>query len=126
MKFLFRLLPIALLLLGCKKNESATDDRDAPAIDISTPVSNQSFTVGATVSIAAAITGAGRIVQVHLHISKEESGQLLVDVHRYPGESSFDLNESFVPPASGSYRIRIIARDNSGNESFETVTVQAS
>lgn len=112
-----------VFLLSCKKSSSDADDREPPAISIQAPGAGASFAAGTPVPISGTITDANRIVQVHLHISNEESGQLLVDIHRYPGESAFAINETFTIPSAGSYRIRVIARDNEGNEGQETVSV---
>lgn len=114
---------LILFLLSCKKSSSDSDDREPPAISIQTPGAGASFAAGTAVAITGSITDANRIVQVHLHISSEESGQLLVDIHRYPGEAAFTINETFAIPSAGNYRIRVIARDNQGNEGQETVSV---
>ena len=112
-----------IFLFACKKSSSDADDREAPVIILQTPGAGASYSTGSTITISGSISDANRIVQVHFHISNEESGQLLVDIHRYPGESVFAMNETFTIPAAGNYRIRIIARDNEGNEGLETVSI---
>ncbi len=112
------------LLTACSKKDQLDDDREGPSIELLTPAENAAFPNGSTVVIEGSISDANRIVQVHLHISSLETGQLLMDVHRYPGNSLYELEESFGIPAIGEYRIQVIARDNAGNEGRQTVTIR--
>jgi hypothetical protein len=112
------------LLTACSKSDQLADDRSAPVITVQSPGENAEFPVGSSVAISGKLSDANRIVQVHLHISSLETGQLLMDIHRYPGTSAYDLDENFLIPATGEYRIQIIARDNAGNEGRQTITIR--
>lgn len=112
------------LLSACSRSDELEDDRSAPVIMLQSPVENAEFMVGSTVAISGQLSDANRIVQVHLHISSLETGQLLMDIHRYPGSSAYDLDESFQVPATGEYRIQVIARDNAGNEGRQTINIR--
>lgn len=90
---------------------------------LSNPISGQSFTSGLPVTITGTINDNEKIAEVHVHISNSDNGSLLVDIHRYPGTGSYTLNETFTIPASGTYRIQIIAKDNSANEGRATADI---
>lgn len=115
---------IFVLFTSCSKSGQLEDDRSAPVITLQSPVENAEFPVGSTAAISGQLSDANRIVQVHLHISSLETGQLLMDIHRYPGTSAYDLDENFQVPAKGEYRIQVIARDNAGNEGRQTITIR--
>lgn len=112
------------LLTACSRSDQLEDDRAAPVITVQSPAENAEFPVGSAVAISGTLSDANRIVQVHLHISSLETGQLLMDIHRYPGSSAYDLDENFQVPATGEYRIQVIARDNAGNEGRQTITIR--
>ena len=112
-----------VLLSACSRSGQLEDDRSAPVITLQSPAENAEFPVGSTAAISGQLSDENRIVQVHLHISSLETGQLLMDIHRYPGSSAYDLDENFQVPATGEYRIQAIARDNAGNEGRQTITI---
>lgn len=123
MKRTYFLLSVVILLSACSKGSDRKTDRDAPVVTITTPVNDQSFPVGSTMNVTGAVTHAGKIVQVHIHFSSLTSGQLLLDVHRYPGTENYTLAESIQIPSTGEFRLQVIARDNAGNEGRKTVVV---
>jgi uncharacterized lipoprotein YajG len=118
------LVVIALMALvtGCSKN-SSKDDKQAPVVTISTPMSNQRFNAGQTVSITGTVTDNEKLAELHVHISNMITGALLVDIHRYPSASSYTLNETFQVQAAITYRIQVIAKDNSANEGRASVEI---
>lgn len=110
--------------LACSKN-SSSNDRELPVITLHTPVQGQTYPGGTLIAITGTISDNNSISQVHIHISNAQTGTLLIDVHRYPGNSSFTLNESFQAESGTSYKIQVIAKDNSANESRATVEISA-
>lgn len=123
MKTIHILSLAVILLTGCSKGSDRNNDRDAPVVIITTPVNDQSFAAGSTMMVTGTVSDAGKIVQVHFHFSSLETGQLLLDVHRYPGTGMFNLSENIQIPSTGEYRLQVIARDNAGNEGRQTLVV---
>lgn len=123
MKKLYYILLAGILLAGCSKNSKLDNDREDPVVTVTSPADNQSFTAGSTFNVTGTITDNNRIVQVHYHFSNLENGQLILDVHRYPGSSQYTIAENIQMPATGQYRLQIIARDNAGNEGRQTIVV---
>jgi hypothetical protein len=109
---------------ACSKN-SESADKETPVVQLASPSNNQVFSAGDMVSINAAITDNSRIAEIHVHISNNNTAQLLIDIHRYPDAASYALSESFTAQAGISYKIQIIAIDKSANQKNETVTVSA-
>jgi Domain of unknown function (DUF4625) len=112
------------LLAGCSKNNNA-DDKELPVIQLISPTNNQVFTVGQTVPITGTINDNNKLAELHVHISNNGTGQLLVDIHRYPAAAAYTLNENFQPQAGIVYKIQVIATDKSGNQQFASVLVSA-
>ncbi|MFT3676486.1 MAG: membrane lipoprotein lipid attachment site-containing protein [Chitinophagaceae bacterium] len=123
MKKIFCILLIAATLTGCSKDNGGSNDRVAPAVTLSSPVADQAFASGQAIAITGTITDSQKIAEVHIHISNSDNGSLLVDIHRYPGTGSYSLNETFMIPGPGTYRIQVIAKDNSANEGRATVNI---
>lgn len=113
---------LMVFVTSCSKDGSKNDNQ-APVVTISTPVSNQRFNAGQTVSITGTITDNEKLAELHVHISNLDNGALLVDVHRYPSASSYTLNETFQVQAGINYRIQVIAKDNSANEGRASVEI---
>lgn len=123
-----KIAPFFLLVLAnmsCSKNKGSSDDRVAPTITLSSPAQDQTFAGNQVVAITGTITDTEKIAEVHIHISNTDNGSLLVDIHRYPGTGNFALNENFTIPGSGTYRIQVIAKDNSANEGRTTVSINS-
>jgi len=95
-----------------------------PVVTLGSPVPDQSFASGQNIAITGTITDNEKIAEVHVHISNSDNGNLLVDIHRYPGTGSYTLNETFTIPGTGTYRIQVIAKDNSANEGRATVNIR--
>jgi hypothetical protein len=111
------------LVVACSKDNKTVDDDFLPMIVLSSPSNGQVFTGGATVNITASITDNIKLAEVHVHISDHATGQLLVDIHRYPNAAAYALNESFQAQSGINYTIRVIAIDRSGNTEMQTVQV---
>jgi hypothetical protein len=124
MKFSSILLFTLLFLISCSKNEDTTDN-ELPVIQLTTPVNNQVFTGGQTVSVTGSISDNSKIAELHVHISNNATAQLLIDIHRYPASASYSLNESFQAQAGITYKIQVIAVDKSANQETQSVLISA-
>ncbi|MBO9658286.1 MAG: DUF4625 domain-containing protein [Chitinophagaceae bacterium] len=113
---------LIISLAGCSK-DSSSNDKQAPAVTINTPLANQRFNAGQTVSIAGTITDNNKLAELHVHISNTDNGALLVDIHRYPSGSTYSLSETFQVQPGINYRIQVIAKDNSANEGRASVDI---
>lgn len=95
-------------------------------IVLTSPSNGQIFTPGATVNITADITDNIKLAEIHVHIFNYATGQLLIDIHRYPNAAAYTLNESFQVQSGINYKIQVIAIDNSGNSETQTILVMVS
>ena len=110
------------LLVGCSKN-STVEDNELPVITITSPNNNQVFNAGETVNITGTLSDNQKLTEVHVHISNNSTGKLLIDIHRYPATPTYNLNESFQTQAGINYKIQVVAKDNSANENRSTVEI---
>lgn len=111
---------VILIVIGCSKNKGGNDDKTAPVVEVTTPVNDQSFAAGATVNITGQITDNDQIYMVHTHISDNNTGELLIDIHRYPGSATYSVSESFTVAAGRTYKVTVVARDRNANETSVT------
>jgi hypothetical protein len=120
---------IAIILImataGCSKSSSGSNDDQLPVVTITAPTANQRFNAGQTIAITGTITDNEKLAELHVHISNRETGALLVDIHRYPSVPSYTISETFQVQAAITYRIQIIAKDNSANEGRASVEISA-
>ena len=121
MKFLLPLL-LVILLQACSGNEKMKDN-EPPVVTITSPNNNQVFSAGETVNITGTLTDNQKLTEVHIHVSNNSTGTLLIDIHRNPGAATYSLNESFLTQAGINYKIQVIAKDNSANENRSTVEI---
>jgi hypothetical protein len=119
------LVPLLLIMASCSNKNSSVNDTQAPAITLNSPANNQVFTPGATVSITGNMTDNARISEVHVHVTNNSTGVLLMDIHRNPAAASYSLNESFIAQTGIQYKIQVIAKDNSANEGRASVEVSS-
>jgi hypothetical protein len=112
-------------LAGCNKGGTDNDDRTDPVITLTAPLNGATLLAGQTTAITGTITDEREIYMVHTHISDNNTGALLIDIHRYPAGTSYQLAESFVPEAGRSYRIQVQARDRGANEAASSLVVSA-
>ena len=117
------LLITAIVLASCSKNKESERDKVFPVITINTPVNGQSFTAGQSIPISGTITDNEYIAEVHIHVSNNNTGALLMDVHIYPGANSTTFNESITASIGINYKIQVIAKDRAVNESRSVVEV---
>ena len=116
------ILVLIFVFVACSK-DSSEKDNELPVVTISSPNNNQVFNAGATVTISGTVTDNKKVAELHVHISNNTSGALLIDIHRYPATATYNLNESFQTQSGINYKIQVIAKDNSANENRATVEV---
>ena len=117
------LLITAIVLAYCSKKKESERDKVFPVITINTPVNGQSFTAGQSIPISGTITDNEYIAEVHIHVSNNNTGALLMDVHIYPGTNSTNFNELITASTGINYKIQVIAKDRAVNESRSVVEV---
>lgn len=125
MNKLFFIASLLITGFSCSKNSNGETDRVLPVVTISAPLNNQVFTAGQSVNITGTLSDNQQLAEVHVHISNNSTGTLLVDIHRYPLSATYILNESFIVQSGIEYKIQVIAKDNAANESRATVLVSA-
>lgn len=89
------------------------------------PTDNSVVAGGSTVHIEGQVTDNKNVYIIHVHISDYTSGKLLIDIHRYPNNTSYNLSESFTANAGITYQVQVRARDNAANETVVTRMVTA-
>jgi hypothetical protein len=124
MKFFSTIIILSFLLSGCSK-DSTEKDNELPVVTLSSPTSNQVFNAGQNVSITGNISDNKKISEVHVHISNNTTGTLLIDIHRYPATTIYTLNETFQTQAGIQYKIQVIVKDDSANENRATVEISS-
>lgn len=112
-----------ITLFSCNNKDAVSNDQVSPVITMSQPANNQVFSAGDMVQIHGIITDDQFIAELHIHVSDNNTGALLMDIHRYPAGASFTLNEFFVASSGIQYKIQIIARDRGVNEAVQTIMV---
>lgn len=116
------ILFIMFTWLACSKN-SPDEDKESPVIQLDSPVNNQVFTGGQAVAITGHISDNGILVEIHVHIYDNTSGQLLIDINRFPNAGAYVVNENFQVQAGIQYKIQVIATDKSANQDVENVMI---
>ena len=111
-----------ILVVACSKS-SHIDDRELPVVTINSPVANEVFSAGESIAITATLSDNQKLTEVHVHISDNSTGKLLIDIHRNPGTAVYNLNETFLAEAAINYKIQVIAKDNAANENRATVEI---
>ena len=122
MKFLSLFLLVVISIGGCSKNNTEPD-RELPVVAITSPANNEVFSAGETVNITGNLSDNRKLTEVHVHISNNTTGALLIDIHRSPVTATYQLNESFQTQAGINYKIQVIAKDNSANENRAAVEI---
>jgi len=122
MKCLVPVLLVMTLLIACSKN-STVKDHELPVITVTSPNNNQVFGAGESVNITGTLSDNQKLTEVHVHISNNSTGTLLIDIHRYPSTPTYNLNESFQTQAGINYKIQVVAKDNSANENRATIQI---
>lgn len=117
--------PVLLLLImaSCSKDGDTANDTTSPVIVLSNPSDGQSFTAGQAITISGSVTDDNYIAEIHIHVSNNNTGVLLMDVHLYPAGASATFSQSLTSAAGVTYKIQVIAKDKAVNEGRSTVLV---
>jgi hypothetical protein len=122
----FYILLIICIAGSCTKNNGSASDKELPVIQLLLPANNQVFTAGQPVNINGLITDNGKLAEVHVHIYNNGTGQLLIDINRFPDTGSYTLDETFQSVAGIQYKIQLVAIDKAANQQVTTVFVTVS
>lgn len=114
------------ILMSCGKNngdDNAPPSRDtiAPAIVIDAPTPDDQFLAGQLIHVDASATDATNVTEMHIHITDENQGKLLRDIHAYPLAKTGVIRDSFPATAGVHYKFRVIAYDAAQNISYKDV-----
>ena len=120
MKTIIHYLPVFLLLFSCSKNQ-ADKDTVLPLVIITDPQNNQVFNPGDNISIRGVISDDKYLAEIHVHVTNTNTGALLMDVHIYPNGTQHTLDQSISAAAGVNYKIQVIAKDRSANQSTATL-----
>ncbi len=123
MKQLFSFLTVLIKADACSKNTTTDKDIEVPAIIITSPLNNQTFANGQTITISGSITDNRTIAEVHIHITDVANGSKYLDVHLYPASGHTDFYQGFMVSSGINYKIQIIAIDRSANQAMSSIQV---
>jgi hypothetical protein len=112
-----------LCLSACGDKNKSEQDTQPPVIIITTPTNNQSFTPGQSIRMTGTITDDKYIAESHIHVTNKITGELLMDVHLYPGASSANFDQSIIAATGKTYKITVTAVDKQVNEGRTSVEV---
>ena len=123
MKRIFSFLTVLILAVACSKNTTTDKDTELPVIIIISPLNNQNFTNGQTVTISGSITDNKIIAEVHIHITDVVTAIKYLDVHLFPTSGYTSFSQNFTVSAGINYKIQVIATDRSVNQSTSSVQI---
>jgi len=116
-------LIIAFFLFACSKKKDGDNDTSPPVITIVSPQNNQHFKAGDIIQTTANATDNDKVTELHIHVTDKATGNLLRDIHSYPGQSSGTVQDSFAAGGGITYVIQIIAKDPTQNLATAKVEV---
>ncbi|MEO5563640.1 MAG: DUF4625 domain-containing protein [Chitinophagaceae bacterium] len=125
LKRIYILSLLWISIAACSNKSDSIDDKELPVIQLLSPTANQVFTAGQTVIVGGNITDNNKLAEIHVHIYNNTSGQLLMDIHRFPVGGTYALNETFTVQAGIQYKIQVLATDKSANQQNQTVFISA-
>ncbi len=109
-------------IASCSKSAGEKDNQ-RPVVTITSPANGALFSVGQVITIAGTATDNDHIVEMHIHVSNTNTGTLLMDVHLYPAGPNAVFNQPLTAAAGVNYRIQVLAKDRSANETISSVEV---
>ncbi|MDB5208989.1 MAG: hypothetical protein JWR72_4064 [Flavisolibacter sp.] len=116
----------ALVFLGsCKKDSGEAKDTELPKILLTSPMGNQVFSGGQTISIEGTITDNKMLREIHLEITNTTTGTFLTHEHFAPNGSNYSLSKTFTLQAATTYKIKVHAEDESDNEAELILNISA-
>ena len=115
-----RLTPLILFVItACSKK-----DEVAPTISITSPLENQVFTAGQTITIRATVTDNESLHMVHV-IAVDNTGGHWVHSEDHIDGKSFDVVKTFVANAGKNYTISIDATDHDDNIATKEISISS-
>jgi len=116
---------ISLICLTCCSKKPDAGDKTPPVITITSPLNNQHFSAGQTISTFATAADDTKVTELHIHVIDKTTGALLRDIHSYPDEASGTVQDSFMADAGIIYFIQVIAKDPAQNLATAKVEVSS-
>jgi short-subunit dehydrogenase len=110
---------IVLFITDCTKK-----DEVAPVITIQSPVENQVFSAGQTITIKATVTDNESLHMVHV-IAIDNTGGHWVHSEDHVDGKSFEIVKTFVTNAGKNYTISIDATDHDENTATKQINVSS-
>ena len=110
---------IVLFITACTKK-----DEVAPVITIQSPVENQVFSAGQTITIKATVTDNESLHMVHV-IAIDNTGGHWVHSEDHVDGKSFEIVKTFVTNAGKNYTISIDATDHDENTATKQINVSS-
>jgi len=110
---------IVVFIIGCTKK-----DEVAPMITIQSPVENQVFLAGQTITIKATVTDNESLHMVHV-IAVDNTGGHWVHTEDHVDGKSFEVVKTFVTNAGKNYTISIDATDHDENTATKQINVSS-
>jgi len=99
-------------------------DEIAPVISIASPMANQVFSAGETVTIKATVTDNESLHMIHV-IAIDNTGGHWVHSEEHVDGKTFDINKTFVANAGKNYTISIDATDHDENTATQEIKVSS-
>ena len=99
-------------------------DEVVPEISIISPIENQVFSAGQTITIKAAVTDNEGVHTIHV-IAVDNTGGHWVHSEEHVDGKTFEVVKTFVANAGKNYTISIDATDHSENTSTKKLTVSS-
>jgi hypothetical protein len=116
-------LAIFIFAASCSKKTNDTGDKTSPSITIVSPQNGQHFNAGDVIQTTATATDNNKVTELHIHVIDKATGDLLRDIHSYPGQPTGTVEDSFPAAAGIAYTIQIIAKDPAQNTATSKVDV---
>lgn len=115
-----RFVPVILFFVAaCTKK-----DEIAPVITIASPVANQVFSPGQTVTIKATVTDNESLHMIHV-IAVDNTGGHWVHSEEHVDGKIFEINKTFVANAGKNYTISIDATDHDENTVTQEIKISS-
>ncbi len=119
----FFIIICLIISWACSKGNSRDNDREFPVIKIVSPVNNQIFFGGQIVSIEAPLSDNKMIREFYVDIYNNRTNQFLSSFGQILAFSHYTISTYFIAETGIQYNIQIRVKDNSGNESRDSVLI---
>ena len=116
---------IILFLSACAKDTVTENDKEAPVINLFSPVDAHIYSPGQNIKIAGTITDNNFIAEVHIVLSNNTAGGEILHAHMSSLGDSTSFEHDIPAAALTEYKVVITAIDRSRNESYSRVLFSA-